>query len=339
MKKVTMQDIADKVQVSRVTVSKVMNHNQGVSAALEQKIIKTANQLGYGKRLEQQELSVPVSINIGIAVARPAVSGFWLDLINAIATRTADYKMNLLYTYLPSVTAGKMTFPASFYDGTLDGLIVLNVYDEDTYDRLHDLELVKVFLDSPTGFNMRRINGDVIYIAGRAPIKKIVKGLIGQGYDSIGFIGDIGYAANYQDRYDGYIDALDEAKMTLKPEICFLEVNRKEEIKKQIDGFLDGLIEERNLPPVFVCVNDLVAHQVIDLLAAKSYRVPEDIIVTGFGGERSYTQTNKNLKTTVQIDIEAIADKLVRQIKFRLEEPKAPYEVSYISASVVEGGN
>ena len=42
-KKITMQDIADELNVSRVTVWKVLNGKEGVSFELKEKIIKKQN--------------------------------------------------------------------------------------------------------------------------------------------------------------------------------------------------------------------------------------------------------------------------------------------------------
>ena len=49
MSKVTMQDIADALGTSRVTVWKTFNHRPGVSDEMKEKIIAKAHELGYDK--------------------------------------------------------------------------------------------------------------------------------------------------------------------------------------------------------------------------------------------------------------------------------------------------
>ena len=51
MSKVTMQDIADALGTSRVTVWKTFNHRPGVSDEMKEKIIAKAHELGYDKPL------------------------------------------------------------------------------------------------------------------------------------------------------------------------------------------------------------------------------------------------------------------------------------------------
>lgn len=48
-KKVTMQDIADKVGVTKVSVSKAINNQPGIGENLREQILKTAKQMGYIK--------------------------------------------------------------------------------------------------------------------------------------------------------------------------------------------------------------------------------------------------------------------------------------------------
>ena len=49
MPKPTMQDIADALNTSRITVWKALNNRPGVSEALRRQIQQKAQELGYGK--------------------------------------------------------------------------------------------------------------------------------------------------------------------------------------------------------------------------------------------------------------------------------------------------
>ena len=46
MSKVTMQDIADELGISRVTVWKVFNNHSGVSEAVRESVLQKAKELG-----------------------------------------------------------------------------------------------------------------------------------------------------------------------------------------------------------------------------------------------------------------------------------------------------
>lgn len=49
MEKITMKDIADALNISRVTVSKAFNNQSGVSDSLRELIFAKAKELGYAK--------------------------------------------------------------------------------------------------------------------------------------------------------------------------------------------------------------------------------------------------------------------------------------------------
>ena len=53
MNKVTMQDIADELGISRVTVWKVFNNYSNVSPALRERVLSKAKELGYTKGIAE----------------------------------------------------------------------------------------------------------------------------------------------------------------------------------------------------------------------------------------------------------------------------------------------
>lgn len=54
-RKATMQDIADQLGVTKVSVSKAINNQPGIGDALRKKILLTAKQLGYTKIKRETE--------------------------------------------------------------------------------------------------------------------------------------------------------------------------------------------------------------------------------------------------------------------------------------------
>ncbi len=333
-----MQDIANEIQVSRVTVSKVLNNNDGVSEDLKKKVIKTAKELGYDRVYETVD-EQQVKKNIAIAVSRPDSSVFWLNIIHSIARELSLKNVNLIYTYLPTSYRGKVEFPTSFYDGSIDAVIVMNVYNMEIYKQFQKVDLPKVFLDTPDGFCIADVKGDIVYIAGRAATRKITEKLISKGNRKIGFIGDIYYASTNRDRYDGFLDAMNYAELNIDDYICHTSKIKTTGYKEEIERFLEHLISKDRLPEAFVCVSDFVAHFAIEYLEKKGYEIPEHIEITGFDGNREYMLQNsdKYIPTAV-VDLGYIGKKLVRQALFRMENVDAPYEVCYIESKVKFSG-
>lgn len=67
--KVTMKDIANRLGVSSVTISKALNDKEGVSEELKEKIKKVANEMGYRYNTLAKSMKEGLSYNIGVIVA------------------------------------------------------------------------------------------------------------------------------------------------------------------------------------------------------------------------------------------------------------------------------
>ena len=67
--KITMKDIAQKLGVSVVTVSKAFNNKEGVSEELRAQIKKTAEEMGYRYNATAKALREGHCFNIGVIVA------------------------------------------------------------------------------------------------------------------------------------------------------------------------------------------------------------------------------------------------------------------------------
>lgn len=340
MKKITMQDIADKLGISRVTVSKAMNRSDLVSEELREKIYRLAQELGY--RQIGQDVLYPQKESeskkmVALAVSRPDSSVFWQNIIHSIAHSFSKENVSLMYTYLPSAYNERFRLPDELLDNTVSGLITINVYDEMIYQKLNELELPKVFLDTPGGFDLEKQNGDIVYIGGRIPIRKITMDLMQRGHKSIGFIGDIGYASSNRDRYDGFLDAMRRNHRVMDERQIFTSKIEVGTYEREIGGFLDSLLDRHCLPDAMVCVSDYVAHFVMEHLEKRGLRVPEDIAVTGFDRNNEYFSLGADFLTTAVVDSKAVGYKLVRQMLTRLQDNALPFEVSYLSTKVFIG--
>jgi diguanylate cyclase (GGDEF)-like protein len=82
------------------------------------------------------------------------------------------------------------------------------------------------------------------------------------------------------------------------------------------------LIKEGNLPEAIVCANDNMAIAVSDELQKSGYRIPEDVIVTGFDGERKCLFKSPSI-STVEPDYQSEARQIVEMIMNNEGKPLA----------------
>lgn len=333
MKREKIQDIADTLKVSRVSVWKVLNDKEGVSEDMKKRVLDYVSQIDINltNHSVQDNLTlVQKQTLVSVVVSRPETSAFWVKIIHQLSEEFSSRGIGLLYTYLPDNTPKDYVLPTSLTDGTLEGIIVLNVYNKDMIHKLNDLTIPKVFLDTITDMPTNELNGDLILLEGRSCMKEIVSDMIMKGRKRIGFIGDINYAKTNMERYEGYLSAMENNNIAVQPNFCYTGSMKLRKYTEIIDCFIGELTE---MPDAFACVNDHAATVLIQLLERRGYRIPTDIFVSGYDNNNEFTYT-KNL-TTVHVDNSMLAKRLARQLLYRIENREDPYEVILIRSNVI----
>ncbi|WP_312372188.1 LacI family DNA-binding transcriptional regulator [Lachnoclostridium sp.] len=343
MKKVTMQELADSLNVSRVTVWKVINNISGVSDNLRDLILNKAKEMGYFKAGhpimdEKEDESYSFSshhgqITVSVVVSRPESSAFWMNIIHQIAKKLDESNINLMYTYLPSKFTADYVLPAVLTNGTIHGMIILNVYDYHLFTMLNNLSIPKVFLDMVTSLTIDSITGDLFLLEGKSTVEEITDFIIQKGRTEIGFIGDIQYAKTNQNRYEGYVAAMVKNQIGIKKEYCLTKNIGIYTYQEEINEFLSSL---PHMPQAFVCASDYVAHFLLKYLKEHSYRVPEDIAVSGYDNNTEYPGIAGNL-TTVQVQTKELGKRLATQLLYRMDVTDSPYEVTYLHPKIIWG--
>jgi LacI family transcriptional regulator len=333
MKRAKIQDIADSLQVSRVTVWKVFNNKEGVSEDMKQKVLECAAGMNF-QSSKHQELELPISIKkqtlVSVVVSRPETSAFWVKIIHQLAEEFSNSGIGLMYTYLPAQISDGYVLPQSLTDGSLQGIIVMNVYDQAMLQLLNELRIPKVFLDIVTNMQIESLNGDLLLLEGRDSIKEIVGSMINTGHRKIGFIGDVQYAKTNMERYDGYVSAMHQFGMAIDTKICYTDSMTLNTYVEIVEEFINELTQ---MPDAFVCVNDHIANILVQYLESHGYRVPEDVAVSGYDDNNEFNYTK--VLTTVQVNNSQIGKRLAKQLLYRIDNVDDPYEVTYIRTKVI----
>ncbi len=337
MRRVTLQEVADQLELSRITVSKVIHHKPGVSVETQKRVIRKLLENGYDKLTEEQvemaqKPQEPGVKNVAVVTIAPNFSEFWLNIINAISRTLNVEGYNFLYTILIRGKDSRYGLPRTFDKKHVSGVIVVNVYEDDVIRSILDLEIPTVFLDTTPSMFQNSTRGDVVLLDGSRSVFEITNHLIGLGISDFGFMGDITYAQTIRDRWVGFRKALDERKVPLKPQYCFTSSPPGHFYsKEEVVGHLKKL---SSFPRAFVCANDFIAFMVIDYLKERGYRVPRDVAVSGYDDIRESITAESHV-TTVHVDTEILGQRLVRQILLHLAAPEMPREIIYIRPQVV----
>ena len=333
MEKVTIQDIADALGISRVSVWKVFSGREGVSEDLRNKIIAKAIDMNYNMPPQFYNEKAAISkkqYTISVAISRPETSAFWVNTIHEIAREASLQNANVMYTYLPSEVDSSYELPSVLSDGTVQGIIILNVYNPKMIQLLSKLDTPKVFMDTCTSIPFKDLCGDLLLIEGRSCVYAITEHILKQGKKKLGFIGDIEYAQTNFERYYGFKDAMKDYGIEINEKYCFTDSIGADTYKEEIGRFISGL---KTLPDAFICVSDYVANIVCEIMEERNISIPNDILISGFD-EISDLHTKVPL-TTVKVDNQEFGARLTAQIIYRMKHSYASRELSYICPKVI----
>ncbi len=336
MKPVTIQDISNKLSISRNTISRVLNGKAGVLPQTQELIIKTAKEMGYYKL----KASVANSVSDAKGVYGSKVilmltmkddsKGFCSSITSGAYEEFLNTPYSLVYGEVKVLGDGTVSMPSIVTSGTVDGIIVVNVKNETAIKEIVNLKVPKVYYDSLIGYTPSILNGDVICVDGVDSIKRITQHMFNSGCENIAFIGDIHSSKSAYDRWQGFCIAHEEIGMSVDKSLCFTSDPYRFSKRQSIEDVLSTL---SCVPDAIVCIDDQIAGAVIATMQVKNPRLYENVMVSGHG-DIEYTSFTKQYFTTASVSNEYIGKRIASQIIWRIKESERIYEEIRVFATV-----
>lgn len=326
MKKgITMKDIADRLDISVVTVSKALSDKDGVSEELRSKITKMAEEMGYRLNTVARSMKDGYSYNIGIMVPERFVGNtqsFYPFFYQHISKLLEEYQYYSILQVLSAEDEDQLVLPRAYFEKKVDGLIVLGQISIEYIQILQQADVPIVFLD----FYDERVDVDSVVSDNFYASYEITSYLIKNGHKDIAFIGDIYATSSIQDRFLGYCKALLANKIRLEQDYV---INDRDK-----DGrFIKIALPER-MPTAFVCNNDELAYNFILHLKDKGYRVPDDISVVSFDNSIYSTVSTPQL-TTMVVDVEEMSKTAIKFIINKIRKENKRYGRIFIKEKIL----
>ncbi|MEH7082159.1 LacI family DNA-binding transcriptional regulator [Neobacillus drentensis] len=316
-KKVTMQDIADRLNISKNSVSQALSGKPGVSEETRMLVQHTADEMGYAysnsrnqKQVDKKELK-----NIALIASDFAFSlkSFFGEIYLSVEKEVRARGMNLFIEPIDRDSKENLALPSLLTNQEIDGILFLSHISTDYISNIINTGIPTVLIDHHSPYLM----ADSILTNNRFGAFMAVEHLIQLGHRDIAFVGDIEFSPSYQERFEGYLLAF--KKYGLTPKEDFMFTNAKEN-QGDIHSFLDTLQDE---PSAWFCVNDGLGFLGTSVLQQRGFKVPEDVSVCCFdNGQLSQISTPKI--TTMDIDLNYFGKKAVEQLCWRMENKDEP---------------
>jgi LacI family transcriptional regulator len=279
--------------VSKMTVSRVLNGQPGVSEETRQRILETIQKLGYVASPAARTLRGSSRV---IGLVLPGITSPYMgEVISGIsdAAERLDYGL-MLYTQGGAGHASRSTYYASLLsNGLADGAVLVVPRDYET--------IIQAFKDHSLPYVLIDHHGDTedepaITATNRKGVMDAMRHLMALGHTRIGFITGLMQFGCSIDRLQGYRDALDEVGIPYDPALVL------EGDFEQITGFQQArtLLAMNPRPTAIFASNDEMAFGAMDAIKDLGLRVGSEISVIGFDDVPAASKVYPSLTTVRQ---------------------------------------
>ncbi len=322
MKKVTIQDIAVEMGLSRNTVAKALNGGL-VSPQTRQAVVQKAWQMGYTrldeKLLEEvQSGSHPFHTGTILILSNHVQSQFWTRVLSGISNAINDegYRMQL-HMAEPSDRDGEYVTKLIAED--VKGIIFLGVFPVRFVKGVSRAKLPMVFFNSPVNAQEYIKVGDIINLEGFYSMGSLTEYLIKKkACTRFAYVGFAEGSRMIQARYLGFLNSCTCNNISLDERLHYTHPSNHK-------SFSGAMVEEviRDMPYIpdaIVCEDDDVAKYAASSLLKRDPQAIRKVIITGFNNTIESDFFKSDI-ITVDVRIEELGRRLIKSILDRIKCP------------------
>lgn len=276
---VRLVDIAARVGVSVMTVSKALRDQPDVAAKTRNLIKATAKEMGYVPDSSAQSLRTRATKLFGLVVPSTTDPVFY-RLIYAVEERARESGYDVLLCHTHDKIEREELCIRRLLARRVDGIFVAPVYRMEStgkiYQALTASKTPTVVLGSPAAF----CNQFPCVQTDELPASQAVtRHLLELGHRRIAYFTGPLPALWAQERYEGFRRAHREANLEVDDALVFHAGSTIEDGAKATLQFAN----EKCAATAIQAANDLVAIGCVETLQQQGLRIPQDLSVAGFG--------------------------------------------------------
>lgn len=285
----TIRDVAQKLNISITTVSRALDGYDDVAAETRQRVIETAQQMGYTPNRAARQLRRQRTDTIGYIIPSNGsgfADPFFSEFIAGLGDEAVAHNYDLLISTAPPASADeKALYQRWVQGGKVAGMVLNRVYLNDwRLQYLSELGIPHVSLErSPSDPDFVGVEADSYH-----GVLELMAYLINQGHSHIAYIGAAPDLKIDQDRCGGYQAGLTAANITVNPQL----IVRADLTREGGYQATRRLLALASPPTAIVCINDLTALGAMHAAHEQGLKVGRDIAIAGFDGisDAAYTQ-------------------------------------------------
>ena len=341
-RKITLKQIARELDVSISTVSKALSNSKEISEDTTQKIQAFAKLYNYRPNNIALSLKNRKTNTIGIIIPE-IVHHFFSKVIRGVELVANKRGYNVIIGLSNESFSKEVINMEMLANGSIDGFILsmsketLLQQDYHHYNETMNQGMPIVMFDRVVS----EIKCDKVIVDDFNGAKNAVQKLISNGCKHIALITTKDYVSVGRLRTQGYLDALEENKITPQAELI-LKMDDTLDYEVHLEK-LEAEIEQlfkahKNIDGVFA-VNELYALSAMKVARRMGLNVPNDIQVIGFTDGVLSKHATPSLTTVsqhAQLMGERAADLLIDKIEAEFNAEEEQFQTVVINTELVE---
>lgn len=347
--RVTIQDIADALGLSRNTVSKAINNTGILAEDTRAKILRKAAEMGY-KQFSYLQLGEPAkAVNLTLLDNLPQSVGqkrdvavlfggyiggshFAVTMLDRLQHELAEAKLSMtMYRVMESEIAS-CSLPASFDRNNALAIISIEIFDPSYCRMLCDTEIPYLMIDGPVTIFDGSFPADQLIMESQSQIYKFMKAMTRQGKTSFGFAGDFRHCQSFYERYSAFRQYTGTFSLkntgSITDQVHYLDRSAYLQTMKK------AVLSMNEFPEVYICANDAIAIDLIPMLEKRGLKIPDDILICGFDDTPESKIMSPSL-TTIHIHSQIMGTAAAGLIYSRIINPDLDYRTLYTETELI----
>ncbi|MFC6315328.1 LacI family DNA-binding transcriptional regulator [Lapidilactobacillus achengensis] len=327
--KVTMQTIADRLGISKNTVSQALRNKDTVSVRTRELVHETAQKVGYNYS-ERANDAVTNNGSLFALITTDltlTLNSFFGVILSEIKEKILKNNQQIDIYAISSEQEQELQLPPQIEQGNYDGIFILSYFSTEYLRKLEAIKTPKVLIDH----HQPNLDIDSVLTANIDGSIEALAFLAANSVQTIGFIGDIDRSPSYQERFIGFELAQKQLNFQSKPEwtICHLKENQ---------GFLfDAIRQLDDLPDAWFCVNNGYAYSLINYFQSHKLSIPHDVKILSFDDTDLSRMTHPRM-TVMATNLLEMGDTAYALLQERITSPEAPIKQICLKPKLIKRG-
>ncbi len=268
---VRIQDIANRLDVTKSTVSKALNGAEDISEAMRKKVLETAIEMGYKKVVRKSESKIAVFVR---NMEYTEKTHFGYDLILGFRQFAESNNSTVSIINATEELMNSIDYDIYMLKNNYIGAFVVGFSLVDKWtEQFKTCKTPAVLYD-----NSSEGNPKVAYVGAdsKEGMENAIAHLCELGHTKIAYLGGLLGSHYSKERLEGFKFALKQHKLKFDKELYGEAYYVSECIYMHLPRILEKGVT------AIVCAHDLMAQAVISHCLEMGKKVPEDISVVGF---------------------------------------------------------